>query len=68
MAMRFTYTVEVEVERIQGKFASRDEISEAIASALEEVEGNIYVSGIGADGDSEYEVVLFEFNEEEKRR
>ena len=49
--MKFTFTVEVEVERTQGKFASRDEISEAIVEMLEGAnEGE--VSGVGADGDS----------------
>lgn len=32
--MRFVYQVEVEVERIEGKFASRDEIGEQILDAL----------------------------------
>lgn len=60
--MRFSYTVEVEVERVQGKFASRDEIGELI---LEQLQGaDIDVSGVGADGDSEYEVVSFDVNEE----
>ena len=33
--MRFVFQVEVEVERTEGKFASRDEISEQITDALE---------------------------------
>jgi hypothetical protein len=60
MGMKFSYTVEVEVERIQGKFASRDEIEEFIRLAVEGAESDIDLSGIGADGDSEYEVVSFE--------
>lgn len=35
MAHRFTYTVTVEVERTEGKFASRDELSEQIMDELE---------------------------------
>lgn len=33
--MKFKFTVEAEVERIQGKFRSRDEISEQILEWLE---------------------------------
>lgn len=36
--MRFTYTVSVEVERTQGKFASRDEIGDQIQEALEQAD------------------------------
>lgn len=32
--MRFVYTITVEVERTEGKFASRDEIGEAIEDAI----------------------------------
>jgi len=53
--MKFTFTVEVEVERIQGKFATRDEIEATIQEWLEGAnEGS--VDGVGADGESEYEV------------
>lgn len=65
MAHRFSFTVDVEIERVQGKFATRDEIEQAIRTALEEVESNIDVSGIGPDGDSEYEVVSCDVNEAE---
>jgi len=33
--MRFTFTVEASVERTEGKFASRDEIAEAITEWLD---------------------------------
>lgn len=48
------FTVTVSYERTQGKFAGRDEIAEIIEQALQEVD--IDISGIGVDGDSEYEV------------
>jgi hypothetical protein len=32
--MRFTFTVEVEVEREEGKFASRDDLAEQLQDAL----------------------------------
>ena len=57
--MRLTFTVEVEVERVQGKFASRDEISEQLLEAVEGADPGS-VDGVGADGDSEYEVTSWE--------
>lgn len=36
--MRFEYKVTVEVERSEGKFASRDELSEQIREALEQAD------------------------------
>jgi hypothetical protein len=36
--MRFNFIVEVEVERIEGKFASRDELSDQIIGALEDAD------------------------------
>ncbi|GAA4660363.1 hypothetical protein [Arthrobacter cryoconiti] len=59
MAHRFTFTVEVSTERTEGKFASREDQAQAI---LEELEGAdpSEISGIGADGDSTYEIVNWE--------
>jgi len=57
--VRFTFTVEVEVERTQGKFASRDEISAAVVEMLDGADEGT-VDGVGADGDSEYEIVSWE--------
>ena len=56
MAHRFTVVIEVEVERTEGKFASRDEIAEAIQEALANTGEGESLSGLGADGDSEYEI------------
>jgi hypothetical protein len=33
--MRFTFTVEVEVQRNEGKFATRDELAEQLREAIE---------------------------------
>lgn len=52
--MRFK--IEVEVERVTGKFAGRDEIEEILVSAIEEAD----LYGVGADGESEYEIVSVE--------
>lgn len=57
--MKIKFIIDVEVERVQGKFASKDEIVEAIVGMLEGAdEGS--VEGIGADGDSEYEIISWE--------
>ena len=54
--MKFTYTVEVEVERTEGKFASRDDIGEQIADELLNADpGNV----TGENG-GEYEVTSWE--------
>ena len=60
MAHRFTVTLEVEVERVEGKFASRDEIAEAIQEALANVGEGESLSGLGADGNSDYEIISTE--------
>lgn len=61
----FRYVIECEVERVSGKFAPADEIEEKIGEACDEVESSIDVSGLGADGDSEYEVVSFSASAED---
>ena len=52
MAHRFTVTLEVEVEREQGKFASREELAEAITEVLSNAGEGESLSGIGADPDA----------------
>ena len=54
--MRFVFTVEIEVERVQGKFASRDEIGELLDKALTEANPDS-IDQIGADSDSEYGII-----------
>ena len=57
--MRFTYVIEVEVERDEGKFASRDELSEQIVSELESADpGSLY-----GDEGGEYSVSSFDVEE-----
>lgn len=63
--MQFTFTVTAEVERVTGKFASREEIAEQILEALEGADPGS-ISGVGADGSSEYEVTSFDVQEETK--
>jgi hypothetical protein len=61
--VRFTYTVEVEVERVEGKFASRDEVAEQLQEALEGADPGS-IDGIGADGTSGYEVQSWSVDEQ----
>lgn len=62
MAHKFTFMVTVEIEREAGKFASRDEMAEAVVEWLENAdEGSIY--GIGVDGDSTYNTISWEVEE-----
>lgn len=56
MAHTFSFTITAIVERESGKFASRDEIADEIINELEGADPG-YVSGIGADGDSEYTII-----------
>lgn len=45
--MRFTFTVEVEVQRDEGKFASRDEIAEQLRDAIESADPGSLEGGEG---------------------
>lgn len=47
------FTIELDVERVTGKFVSKQEIADLL---LEEV-GNVGLDGLGEDGTSEYEIV-----------
>lgn len=53
---RAKFWVEVEWEREQGKFASRDEIVEQITEALEGANPD-QIDGVGADNDSIYNII-----------
>lgn len=57
--MLITFTVCVEVERTEGKFASREELTDLLR---EEIEGSDPVSLEGENG-GQYEVVSFEVTE-----
>jgi hypothetical protein len=61
--VRFTYTVEVEVERVEGKFASRDEVAEQLQEALDSADPGS-IDGIGADSASNYEVQSWDVQEQ----
>lgn len=57
---KFAYMVYVETEKTTGLIASRDEQSEAIEAALDEIDG-LDISGIGARSDSEYSVTSVDY-------
>jgi hypothetical protein len=61
--MRFDFLVSVEAERVEGKFASRDEVAEELSSALENADPGS-VDGIGADGTTSYEVTSWDVEEQ----
>lgn len=57
MALKpFVFKVTVEVERTEGKFASRDEIAEKIVEAIEDADPG----QIDTDDGAVYEIVSFE--------
>lgn len=62
--MKLKFVVEVEVERISGKFAGKDEVAAEIEQWLSDADYG-QVSGVGADGDSEYETIAFDVSWEE---
>ncbi len=62
MSHKFKLTVTVELTRTEGKFASRDEMIEALRDEIEGMDpGEIY--GLGADGESTYEITSWEVDE-----
>lgn len=58
--MRFSFVVSVDVERQEGKFASRDEIGELIKNALEEADPQTY----DTDNGGTYETSNWSVDEE----
>lgn len=66
MAHQFTFTVTIELERTEGKFAARDEMSEQLVEWLENAnEQDLY--GLGADGESTYTVEAWNVEEVDAR-
>jgi hypothetical protein len=62
--MRFVYTVEVEAERTEGKFASRDDIGEQIRDEIESADPG----QITGENGGEYEITSWEVSEAEMKR
>lgn len=57
--MKFTFTVEIEVERSQGKFATHEEIADTIQTALEDADPGQYEGENGG----QYETSSWEVSE-----
>lgn len=60
--MRFDFLVSVEVERTEGKFASREDLA---GQLLEELEG-ANPDSLTGDNDGEYEVTSWDVQEQEQ--
>jgi hypothetical protein len=60
MGMRFRYVVEVEVEREQGLFASRDELGDQLREALESADPG----SLTGDNGGEYSTTSWSVEEE----
>jgi hypothetical protein len=60
--MHFTFTVEVDAERTEGKFASRDELAEQIQEALESADPG----SLEGDNGGQYELT-WEVEEQEQK-
>lgn len=61
--MKFEFKVTVEVERTEGKFASREELAEQIRDELEGAEP----SSLEGENEGQYDVVAFEVEEVESK-
>lgn len=62
--MQFEFLVQAEVERNEGKFASRDEIAEAIQQALDGADPG----DIEGEAGGQYSVQTWEVTEQPKKR
>lgn len=59
MGMRFKIEVEVEVERLEGKFATRAEIEEEIQDIIQSADPGS-IDGVGPDSATNYGIVFWE--------
>jgi hypothetical protein len=59
--MRFSFVVEVEIERLEGKFASRDEMESQLQEAIESANPD----SLTGDNEGEYEVTTWEVSVED---
>jgi hypothetical protein len=57
--VKFSYRVEVEVERIEGKFASREDLGGQIQEALECAD----LGSLTGENDGQYETTSWEVSE-----
>lgn len=62
--MHFTFTVEVDVERSEGKFASREDIGDQIQQEIESADPGT----ITGENDGTYDVTSWEVEQQEQAR
>ena len=65
MTHRIELKVNVELDHVTGKFATRDEMVEKLTEALEDAEPSD-LDGLGEDGSTSYTVSYWEIEEIEK--
>ena len=53
--MKIQFTVDIEIERIQGKMVTKDELADEILESIEAANPSS-LSGLGPDSNSEYEI------------
>lgn len=68
MQFTFTATIEVEVERSEGKFASRDELAEQLLEAIQEALDSADPGSLEGEMGGQYEVAMFEATVEEQEQ
>lgn len=68
MQFTFTATVEIEVERSEGKFASRDELAEQLLEAIQEALDSADPGSLEGEMGGQYEVTMFEATVEEQEQ
>jgi hypothetical protein len=57
--VHFTYLIDIEIEKTEGKFASRDEMDEQIQEAL----GDANPENLTGENDGEYDVIQWDIEE-----
>jgi hypothetical protein len=56
MAHNLIFAVRVTLERLEGKFAPKDELADKIIEMIEQANDST-IDGVGADGESVYDIV-----------
>lgn len=59
MAHHFEFNVSVSLERLEGKFASRSDMEDALVEIIEGYIDGEVLDGLGSDGETSYEVSDF---------
>lgn len=62
--MALVFTVRVELGRVSGLFVGTDELADQVREALEGAESEVFLDGLGNQGNSEYEVLSWEVSQD----